>query len=179
MSINISRQNIYLLVLSTMLLIFVLFFSFVILIPAGKDYREERTKVNHEMKELRRYQNFTDDTLEQLKTLQADNRDIITAFDTSFNPDKFEKQYRVHFTSLELAKQKKVLQDAEEEFAVYEVNTTSAINSPQSFYDFLDAINKSNWVIGVNFPINFKRDAEMIRSSFTMKVYNAQKMEQK
>ena len=179
MKINISRQNIYLLVLSIMLLVFVLLFSFFVLIPAGKDYREERTKVNHEMKELRRYQEFNSATLEQLKTLQADNRDIITAFDTSFNPDKFAKQYRVHFTSLHLSKHEKMIDGAEDEFAVYEVNTTSAINSPQSFYDFLDAINKSTWVIGVNFPINFKRDREMIKASFTMKVYNAQKIVQK
>jgi hypothetical protein len=49
--------------------------------------------------------------------------------------------------------------------------TTSQINSPKSFYDFLDAVNKSDWIISVNFPISFKREAEMIRSSFTMKVY--------
>ncbi len=179
MKINISRQNIYLLVLSIMLLVFVLLFSFFVLIPAGKEYREERTKVNQKMRELRRYQEFTDSTLDQLKTLQADNRDIITAFDTSFSPQKFTKQYRVHFTSLDLSKQQKIDENSEGEFVVYEVNTTSAISSPQSFYDFLDAINKSNWVIGVNFPINFKRDGEMINSSFTMKVYKAEKNSQK
>jgi hypothetical protein len=59
-------------------------------------------------------------------------------------------------------------------FTIYEVNTTSKINSPKVFYNFLDSINKSDWIIGVNFPINFKREADMIRSSFTMRVYTAE-----
>jgi hypothetical protein len=67
----------------------------------------------------------------------------------------------------------KVLKSGDEDgFAVYEVNTTSQISSPKSFYDFLDAINKGDWIIGINFPINFKREADVIRSSFTMKVYS-------
>ena len=59
----------------------------------------------------------------------------------------------------------------EDNFNVYEVNTTSQINSPKSFYDFLDAVNKSDWIIAINFPIVFKREDDKIRSSFTMKVY--------
>ena len=61
--------------------------------------------------------------------------------------------------------------DNEEEFSVYEVNTTSEITSPKNFYNFLEAVNKSDWIVGVNFPITFKRDGEIISSSFTMKVY--------
>jgi hypothetical protein len=39
----------------------------------------------------------------------------------------------------------------------------------------LDDLNKGDWIIGVNFPINFVRDGEMIKSSFTMKVYTNNK----
>jgi len=168
--INISRQNIYLLVLSIVLLIFVLLFSFLTLIPEGKEYRIQRTELNKETLELKQLENFSAQTLERLQKLQSDNRHIISAFDASFNPERFEKQHRSFFNTLELAK--KVQLENEDEFCVYEVNTTSQINSPKSFYDFLSAVNKSDWIIGINFPINFKRDAEMIRSSFTMKVYN-------
>ena len=173
MKINISRQSIYLLFLSTFLLIFVLFFSFLVLIPEGKEYRERRGELNKQRAQLRSYEEFSDSTLQKLKQLQSDNRHIITAFDNSFNPKRFEKIHRPFFTSLQLSK--KQLKENEDEFSVYEVNTTSSINSPQSFYEFLDAVNKGDWIIGINFPINFKRDAELIRSSFTMKVYSTQK----
>ena len=172
MKINISRQNIYLLVVSIFLLIFVLLFSFLVLIPEGQEYREQRTKLKKESQELRKYQNFHEETLEHFKQLQSDNRNIITAFDTAFSADRFEKQHRAYFSSLTIAKQS--AQKSEGEFIIYEVNTTSQISSPKSFYNFLEAVNKSDWIIGVNFPINFKRDAELIKSSFTMKVYTGQ-----
>lgn len=60
----------------------------------------------------------------------------------------------------------------EDEFISYEVNTSSQISSPKSFYNFLESVNKSDWIISIEFPINFKRDAEMIKSNFTMKVYS-------
>lgn len=169
MKINISRQSIYLLSLSVFLLIFVLIFAFAFLIPEGKDYRNMRADLRKENVELRKYENFRDDVLEQLSELQSDNRNIIAAFDRSFDPVRFEKMHRSYFNSLRVAK--KIQLENENKFSVYEVNTTSQINSPKSFYDFLDAVNKSDWIISVNFPIHFKREAEMIRSSFTMKVY--------
>ena len=174
MKSNISRQSIYLLSLSISLLLFVLVFSFFVLIPEGKEYREQRGELSKQRAELRRYEDFGNSTLQKLKELQADNRHTITAFDTSFNALRFEKLHRPYFTSLKLSKKEKI--ENEDEFLVYEVNTTSSINSPQSFYEFLDAVNKSDWIVGINFPINFKRDAEMISSSFTMKVYNTQKV---
>ena len=172
MKINISRQNIYLLVVSIFLLVFVLLFSFLVLIPEGQQYREQRTELKKESQELRKYQNFHEETFDHLKQLQSDNRNIIRAFDTAFSADRFEKKHRAYFSSLSIAKQS--AQKSEGEFSVYEVNTTSQISSPKSFYNFLEAVNKSDWIISVNFPINFKRDSELIKSSFTMKVYKAQ-----
>ena len=169
MKIKISRHYLYIFLISFFLLLFVFVFSFTVLIPEGQDYREARLELRKENLALRKYQDFYDTTLKTLKDLQSKNRHIITAFDTTFNPKRFEKQHKVFFSSLSISKISRVKD--EDEFATYEVNTTSQISSPTNFYDFLDALNKSDWIIGVNFPINFKRDGEMIKSSFTMKVY--------
>ncbi len=166
---NISRQSIYLLALSTLLLIFVLVFSFAVLIPNGKEYRIKRAELKKENLELRQLSDFAIEKNDILKKLQSDNRHIITAFQTPFSVERFVKQHSAFFTSLKLSKIKK--QENEDEFLVYEVNTTSEISSPKSFYKFLEAVNKSDWILKINFPIKFKRDAEMIDSSFTMKVY--------
>ncbi|WP_434658444.1 hypothetical protein [Sulfurimonas sp. NW9] len=91
----------------------------------------------------------------------------------TFNPDRFEKKYKTFFSSLHVMKVER--SKDEEGFATYEVNTTSKISSPKNFYNFLDALNKADWIIGVNFPIDFKREGEMIKSSFTMKVYTNNK----
>jgi len=171
--INISRHQIYILLLSIFLFLFVLVFSFTLLIPAGKEYRIKRIELKKEQKEYEKYKFFHDQTLESLKDLQSKNRHIITAFDRVFSPERFEKQHKVNFSSLSIEKIARAKD--EEGFSVYEVNTTSHISSPVNFYDFLDAVNKGDWIIGINFPIKFLRDGEMIKSSFTMKVYSNNK----
>ena len=169
MKINISRQYIYLMIVSLLLFIFVLVFSFTVLIPEGKEYRIKRVELKKTNKELREYENFHNETLETLQDLKSKNRRIIRAFDTTFNPSRFEKQNKSYFASLSITQVNFL--EVEKDFAVYEVNTTSEISSPSTFYDFLDSVNKSDWIIAVNFPINFKRDGELIKSTFTMKVY--------
>lgn len=173
MKINTSRQNIYLLFLSVSLFLFVLVFSFSLLIPQGKDYRNMRAELKKENSAFRNYNNFRSEVSQRLMELKADNRHIIQALDTEFNPSRFEKINQDYFNSLSISP--KLELDNENDFSVYEVKTTSKINSPKSFYDFLDAVNKSDWIISINFPINFKREAEMISSSFTMKVYGVAK----
>ena len=157
------------LVISLVLFIFVLIFSFSVLVPSGKEYRIKRVDVKKNYKELRKYRNFHDQTHGVLKDLQGKNVRIITAFDTTFSPQRFEKQNSGYFSDLSV--KEIAFMGLQEEFAVYEVNTSSHINSPKSFYDFLDSVNKSNWIIAINFPIHFKRSKNIIESSFTMKVY--------
>jgi len=173
LKINISRHHIYILLVSIFLFLFVLLFSFALLIPEGKDYRTKRIDLQKELREYNKYKTFNDETLQKLKDLQSKNRHIITAFDRFFNPHRFEKEHKAQFSSLTLSKLERAKN--EEGFAVYEVNTTSHISSPKNFYDFLDAIDKGDWIIGVNFPIKFLREGEMIKSSFTMKVYENSK----
>lgn len=172
MKINISRQYIFLLLLATVLLIFILLFSFAVLIPKGKEYRIQRNDLRKVQRDVKRHEDFNNQTYEILKKLQSQNRHVISSLDAAFNPERFKKQHKNYFNSLSLSK---MTQSSDEDgFAVYEVNTTSKINSPKVFYNFLDAVNKGDWMVQVNFPINFKREVDMIQSSFTMKVYSNQ-----
>jgi hypothetical protein len=140
-----------------------------VLIPKGQEYRIEKHNLRKVQRELKRHQDFNDMTFKTLKKSQADNRRVIVVLDAIFNPQRFEKQHKGYFSSIALSKMKQTTD--EDGFAVYEVNTTSKIDSPKTFYDFLDAVNKGDWMIGINFPIDFKREADIIHSSFTMKVY--------
>ena len=166
---SVSRQSIYILILSAFLLIFVLIFSLKLLIPYGKEYRDQRSQLSFARADLRRWKDFDNETFARLKELQAENRHIITAFDSSFSEERFIKKYKGLFNSLKLSKTTHL--DDNNGFEVYEVTTNSQISSPETFYKFLDEVNKSDWIIGVNFPITFKRNSEVISSSFKMKVY--------
>ena len=169
MKLHISRQTIMILILSLVLLIGVLLFSFLALIPQGKEYRLERLDNRANQIILRQYENYSDETFSRLKELQTKNRRVITAYENEFDVERFEKMSEKYFERLHLSKL--VNLPDESKFSVYEVNTSSNIDSPASFYDFLDNVNRSENIIGINFPINFVRHGEYIESSFTMKVY--------
>ena len=170
MNIEVSSQNLYLLILSVFLLIFVLIFSFLVLIPQGKQYREKRVQIKKEEAELKVQKNYNEDTTQILKTLRSDNKNIIAAFANTFDSKRFKKLHDGYFSELVILKEP--IEDNKDGFSVYSVKAVSKINSPKTFYNFLDAINKTEWIISINFPINFKREGEVISSSFTMKVYS-------
>ncbi len=166
-----NRQTLLVLILSLFLLVGVILFSFFFLIPKGKEYRSLRLESKKEFQQLEMAQNRHDNTLNTLKDLQKHNAHTIGAFDTPFDPRRFEKLYKKEFTGLFLT-EITPLDGNTGMFKIYEVNATSNIASPQTFYDFLESVNKSEWVIRVNFPIHFEREGDQIRSSFTMQVHN-------
>lgn len=171
MKFHISRMMVHLLIATVISLIIVLIFTFVFLIPNGKEYRIARMESKKVSFHVDTIQDEYDKVYAKLKGMQADNRHIIGAYKNIFNPERFKKMYNPHFENFSLFELSAHSQDGE--FAVYEVNASSLIHSPQGFYDFLDAVNKSDNIIGVNFPIHFERDGNLIKSSFTMHVYVA------
>ncbi|MDD5051923.1 MAG: hypothetical protein PHO27_04210 [Sulfuricurvum sp.] len=166
-----NRQTLYLILLSVVLMAGVIGFSFLMLIPKGQEYRSLRLESKKELQKIDLAQRRYDDASDKLKELQARNEHMIHAFNTSFDPERFTHQNKQEFQDLYLTE----IASKEDNgtFKLYEVNATSKITSPQSFYNFLEKINKSDWIIGVNFPIHFERDGDKIRSSFTMKVHNS------
>ncbi len=150
-----------------------LFFAFVVIffIPAGKAYKKEHKVYMQKMYLLDQSQEAHDQTLDNLKELQAKNRAIITAYGNLFDPQAFDRQYSRYFKRLKLTAMKKG--NKEDIFDTYAVTTTSDIRTPLDFYEFLKAVNKSENIISIEFPINFKADGNVIQATFHMKVYSA------
>jgi hypothetical protein len=165
-----NRQTFLLVFFSLVLMVSVVAFSFLLLIPKGKEYRSLRLESKKEFQKLETAQREYDQIHSRLQALEGENRALITAFDTPFNPERFTRLYKKEFDNLYLTEITTF--ETNGTFKTYEVNATSKITSPQSFYTFLERVNKSEWIIGINFPIHFERDGDKIRSSFTMRVYN-------
>lgn len=172
-----NRQTFAMVLLSVMLMISVVAFSFLVLIPKGKEYRLLRLESKKEFQKLESAQQKYDETRIRLEEFEKQHRSTIKAFDASFNTERFTRLYKKEFDDLYLTEITTF--ETNGTFKTYEVNATSKITSPQSFYAFLENINKSEWIIGVNFPIHFERDGDKIRSSFTMRVYNHEGIKEK
>lgn len=169
MKMRISRQSIYLLIVVSVMLVSVLLFAFVLLIPEGRSYRIARVEMKRHADELRQYEQWNEETTNRLKEAQSKHKGVINAFMNSFDAERFIKKSKSYFEELKLTKVERSTDT--DSFAVYEVNASSKIDSPESFYRFLEGVSKSDWIIGVDLPIHFERVDELIVSSFTMKVF--------
>lgn len=170
MSQRTNHRTLYLVLISLILLVGVVIFSVLFLIPKGKEYRTLRLESKKEQQLIAQVQERYDQMNEKYKKLKGENAHTIQAFRTPFDLVKFTKNNQQDFQDLYLTEIK--MAEHNGSFKVYEVNATTKITSPQIFYQFLEKINKSEWVIGVDFPINFERDGDKIKSSFTMKVHS-------
>ncbi len=176
MKVNVSRQTLYMLIIALILLIIVFLFAFLYLIPMGKEYRIERLAMKKELQLQRTHQEWYDDTFVHLQELRSEHKHIIEAYTNTFDPERFIRTSENYFESLNLTKQQGIDNNLSE-FSVYEVNATSQIDSPQSFYTFIEQVNKSHWIVKVKFPIHFEREGSLIHSSFKMQVYSADSKE--
>lgn len=170
MNLQMNNRTFYLLLLSFFLMISIFIFSFLFLIPKGKEYRVLRLENKKESRILETSREERDRLQEKLEKLEQKNKGTIQAFKTTFNPQKFTRLYEKDFQDLFISEIE--MSDHNGSFKIYEVNATAKINSPETFYHFLDKVNRSNWIIGVNFPIHFEREGDLIKSSFTMKVHH-------
>lgn len=172
-----SHQTLYLVLLSLLLLSGVMAFSFFFLIPKGKEYRTMRLESKKEEQLIFMAKENLAEKEATLSTLSKKHDATLKAFARSFNPKKFTQEYQHAFHDLYLTELESG--DANGTFKIYEVNATTKITSPQTFYEFLEKINNSPWIISVNFPINFEREGEWIKSSFTMQVHHEEGNPQK
>ena len=169
MKISFPRHILYLTIFSIVMIIFAIWFATAKLIPMGKEYRKNRITLKKEKIDLQRHQEFYDQTLALFNKTKTKNRHIIEAFENRFDPERFKSKYGTYFIDLSLSKADDI--NKTEWYETYEVQTTSKIKSPTNFYDFLTAVNKSEWIVGITFPIKFVREGELIHSSFKMHVY--------
>ncbi len=170
MSVSINNRTFYLIILSMVLLVSIILFSFFVLIPKGKEYRSLRLENKKEQRAMDSAREDYDETQKKYQKLTEKNKEVIKAYANVFNPEKFTRMNRsqlqdLYLTELQVADQNK-------SFKVYEVNATTKITSPEVFYHFLEKVNHSDWIIGVHFPVHFERDKDLIKLSFTMKVHH-------
>lgn len=170
MNVRIYYRTFYLILLSLLLLVGIIAFSTFVLIPKGKEYRSLRLENKKEQTVVDTAREHYEMTEKKLKKLEEKNKETIKAYRTDFSPEKFMRLNRAQLQDLFLTEVH--LADQNKSFKIYEVNATTKITSPEVFYQFLEKVNHSGWIIGVHFPVHFERDKDLIKLSFTMKVHH-------
>lgn len=159
------------------LLIFILIFAliclimiFAFIVPNIKEYKNLNSQNRSASLAHAKVKMLYDNKLNTLDSIKENSRFILSAYDTNFDKDKFLKFATGFFSDVSLNEIKHV-QTASEDYFLFELNVTSAVNSPTKFYDFLDALAKYENIIKAEFPIVMKGDDKLIRTTFNIKVY--------
>ena len=162
-----SDENIFLLALSTFLLVLVLLFSSLILIPKMQNYRTQNIKLQETISKLNTYKETKHQLSLSLKKSKIVNQDILIALKQDFNIQIFYEKYKNYFKTIQICKQKSI-----DGYALYDINATLDKSLYKNFYNFIDSINKDKWIIKINTPIKLKKDTKNnIDISFSIRVY--------
>lgn len=154
-------------VLLYLILLFILIFA--VVIPAVKKYREVNRLYAQSRAEFMAAQQEHDDILDRLKVLQSKHRKVIGAFEKRWDRDLFLQSAGKFFKKAELKEVDINITDPR--FKIYELNAVTKMESPQSFYRFLDNLANLPFVIQADFPIAFKANGGDIEGVFKIRVF--------
>lgn len=142
---------------------------FALIVPDVKKYKKAKKESYRYELQTKRASDVLDEEKKRLQDTTKQNLKIINALNSGFNTDKFKQFAQKFFDNVSLSKQTSAPEA--NGFTVYELNVTSSIKSPSSFYDFIDALPNYENVIKADFPINMTSHGNKIKSSFNIKVY--------
>ena len=62
-------------------------------------------------------------------------------------------------------------ENPDEPFFRYELNVTSMVKTPSKFYNFIDALQKYDNIVKIDFPIKMRGEGDKIHTTFNIKIY--------
>lgn len=111
-------------------------------------------------------------SLNRLESLKNENKALFEQFDGDFNLTHFSKFLNQYFITPTLSEIKQ--SGAKPEYLQYEFNVSATLESPKSFYEFIEALNVYRNLIELETPINLQSTEEgEISINFMLKIYSS------
>ncbi len=147
-----------------------LFMMFVLIVPSVKEYKS--VKVNYKRQEMStsHTKSMLDGKKQTLDEALKKNEHVIKALSNPFDKERFLLHVKKYFKNASLSEAMALSNN--ENYSIYELNVTSMLSSPSSFYKFLDSLSDYENIIKADFPIAMKSNNKEIYSTFNIKVYN-------
>ena len=131
-----------------------------IIAPSIRYFKKEQNnfyKTKQEYLKIKKEYEFTLKTLNELKIKDAK---IISAFKREFNSNNFNTFASKFVIVKNIEKNETKIYKNDFLKTIYFVD--ASIKSPKNFYDFIDALKNYKYIIKVYFPIDFKKNKNMI-----------------
>lgn len=142
---------------------------FVFIVPNIKEYRQIEATYTSSQNALLKIQKNFEGTLGELHDIEKTNEFTFKSLNNKFNEISFITFASKYFDNVSLNELPQ--KDANDEYYRYELNVTSAMNTPSKFYNFLDELKTYDNVVKVDFPINMKSESSLIHTTFNIRIY--------
>ncbi|RUM65763.1 MAG: hypothetical protein DSZ06_04505 [Sulfurospirillum sp.] len=148
-------------------LVIILLLLLLFIIPGIKAYKQSSTNLKNIKEKSLHLQKKELSVKERLEAFKDSKSKLNKKADTPFDLNDF-KQYAQKFL-----KDVKIIKTQNEDtnFEEYNVSASTATKSPKSFFDFIDALNKYNSVVKINFPIELISKDNKIDLKFNVNIY--------
>ncbi|MDO5045709.1 hypothetical protein [Campylobacter sp.] len=172
MSKDTSLEDIDIVKLLAYILVFVvvcLVMIFAFIVPNIKEYKEINLQHRSQMASVTKISQIHSSKTANLNEMKEKQKQVFKAFETKFNKANFSSFAGKFFSDVTL--QEVGAKESKEKFLRYELNVTTSLNTPSKFYQFIDALQRYDNIIKVDFPIKMHADKDKIHTTFNIKVY--------
>ena len=163
--IDILKLLIYILVFIVICLIMI--FGFIV--PNIKEYRSIQAQNRSQIASVSKIEQIYNSKNNVLDEIKQKDRTVLKAFDTKFNKIKFSAFATNYFSDVKLHEMPN--ENPDEPFLRYELNVTSMVKTPSKFYNFIDALQKYDNIVKIDFPIKMRGEGDKIHTTFNIKIY--------
>lgn len=147
----------------------VMLFVFLVVIPAIKTYKTKKVLYRQTLLAEKELSQKEQELQKQLEAYKKRYRNTLDAFRHPFNEEAFLDVARKYFQNVTLTpKEEKKMESG---LRLYTFEADFNARTPVKFYHFVDALQKMDNVVKINFPIEIESEGKTIRLQFNLSVY--------
>jgi hypothetical protein len=147
----------------------VMLFVFLVVIPAIKTYKTKKALYRERLLTERKLSEKEQQLQKELETYKKEYSDTLEVFRHPFDETAFLEVARQYFQNVKLTPKEK--KKSESGLQVYTFEADFNAQTPVKFYQFVDALQKMDSVVKINFPIEIESEGKIIRMQFNLSVY--------
>ncbi len=148
----------------------VMLFVFLVVIPAIKIYKSKKVQYREAIRTEKELTVKEQNLRTELERYRIEYNSTLRAFRHHFDEDAFLQLARTYFQNVRLTPHEK--KKSESGLQIYRFNADFNARTPVQFYRFVDALQKIDNIIKINFPIEITSEGKNIRLQFNMSVYS-------
>jgi uncharacterized membrane protein YhiD involved in acid resistance len=147
----------------------VMVFVFLFVIPSIKEFKHKKAEYYQQIKAQKNLSKREKELKQQFEKLEKKYNTALSAFKKDFSEEEFLALAKKYFTNVKLIPGDK--KKTENGLQIYKFTADFSARTPVKFYQFIDAVNKMENVVKINFPIELEAQDRNIVLKFNMSVY--------